>query len=907
MKIHIRTTRCQKTELPAAVGLADGIWSRSGQAVLRGTAMAVFCMAVAVCSQAAAQEGDSATNNVIESRAAVLSEQNWDELAPSGKEVDAIYGDFVLKNDLITAVIAQPLETRNANMTVKKVAGGLLDLTVNAHQSDQLSAFYPGRRLFPFQGGHTLSSATSTQLVDGFSATSSVATVTVESPGDGRQPSMIVSYSVENGKSFVAIQSVWVNTTEKDITLALEDDLRADAGKEDMPKAANGTADLFWFHDIYWQQAYGVAAPGFKIRSNSNSRESVLAYEPEDGKPVVLKPGDEFSLTRHVYVAKDLPSMMALHDIESGRADSLADVTLRVTDSAGQPVASARVALQVNGQSRGTAVTDADGMVQVALPHSEPTAEAAIEATAEVTVAGQTFAATKFQVQPGSATVQIGLAEYSPGVASITVTDAEGHAIPAKIEFDGNGNTPTPDWGPETAEHFVRNLAYTPDGKVQTVLSAGEYDLIISRGPEYDAEFTRLKIEPGKTTQLTARLARVVQTPGWVSADFHSHSSPSGDNTSSQLGRVLNLAAEHVEFAPCTEHNRVSSYDNHIAVLGLKDFLATISGIELTGSPLPLNHQNSFPLIHKPRTQDGGGPTPDGSPETQMERLAAWDNNSEKLIQQNHPDLGWLFFDKNGDQQPDEGYSRSFPHMNVMEIHPIDPILDLSPVDARDGKPFGNSRLFNWLQLLNQGFRIYGVVNTDSHYNFHGSGGLRLWLKSSTDNPADIDSEEMKTVSRAGHIIMSNGPYLETTVSESGNPDITAVAGQDLSAASGKVTAKIRVQCPNWFDIDTVFVLINGRKRDDLTFSRDTHPDMFAAGTVKFDQSVDITLDGDAHIVVVTGHRTELLGDVQGPQWGTQHPAALTNPIFVDVDANGFEASKDTLDHPLPVKFVARP
>ena len=58
MKIHIRTTRCQKTELPAAVGLADGIWSRSGQAVLRGTAMAVFCMAVAVCSQAAAQEGD---------------------------------------------------------------------------------------------------------------------------------------------------------------------------------------------------------------------------------------------------------------------------------------------------------------------------------------------------------------------------------------------------------------------------------------------------------------------------------------------------------------------------------------------------------------------------------------------------------------------------------------------------------------------------------------------------------------------------------------------------------------------------------------------------------------------------------------------------------------------------------
>ena len=28
---------------------------------------------------------------------------------------------------------------------------------------------------------------------------------------------------------------------------------------------------------------------------------------------------------------------------------------------------------------------------------------------------------------------------------------------------------------------------------------------------------------------------------GWISADFHSHSSPSGDNTGSQRGRVLNI------------------------------------------------------------------------------------------------------------------------------------------------------------------------------------------------------------------------------------------------------------------------------------------------------------------------------------------------------------------------------
>jgi len=30
---------------------------------------------------------------------AVLSAKTWDEFVPKGKEVDAIYGDFVLRND----------------------------------------------------------------------------------------------------------------------------------------------------------------------------------------------------------------------------------------------------------------------------------------------------------------------------------------------------------------------------------------------------------------------------------------------------------------------------------------------------------------------------------------------------------------------------------------------------------------------------------------------------------------------------------------------------------------------------------------------------------------------------------------------------------------------------------------
>src|SRR5262245_29548957 len=70
-----------------------------------------------------------------------LSPQTSDRYIPSGKEVDAIYGDFALVNDQIMSVVAHPRAGRNANMTVREVGGCVIDLTRRDRQSDQLSAF----------------------------------------------------------------------------------------------------------------------------------------------------------------------------------------------------------------------------------------------------------------------------------------------------------------------------------------------------------------------------------------------------------------------------------------------------------------------------------------------------------------------------------------------------------------------------------------------------------------------------------------------------------------------------------------------------------------------------------------------------------------------------------------------
>ena len=147
---------------------------------------------------------------------------------------------------------------------------------------------------------------------------------------------------------------------------------------------------------------------------------------------------------------------------------------------------------------------------------------------------------------------------------------------------------------------------------------------------------------------------------------------------------------------------------------------------------------------------------------------------------------------------------------------------------------------------------------------------------------------------------MTNGPFLEVTATSG---DKTAIAGDDLAAEDGKVTLAVKVQCPNWFDINRVQVLINGRLSDDHHFTRRTTPDRFSSdGAVKFEQTLEVELEEDAHLIVATIGDDLKLGVVMGDERGEKAPVALTNPIFVDIDGDGFKPNGDLLGLPFPYK-----
>lgn len=811
----------------------------------------------------------------------VLTNANWDRFAPEGKEVDCILGDYALKSDRLWVVVAQPLPTRNANMFVKQVAGAVLDLTLTDQPNDQLSAFYPGKRQFPFSQA---------KIVQGKGKTVVLHVEAAAQDKEERLPAVRVEYELTDGQPFLLVRTIFHNTLEQPLTVPLEDELRMDKVET---RSRSGATDLFWVHDRHFEQAYGLMVADHDLITRSTVSQSVLQYtDPASDKAsITLAPGQKYTLVRRLFPGRHL--LQVRGEVAAFRGQPVVQQGWRLVDPQYRPVVGAEITLSQDETIYGTGRSDAQGWLRCALPLEKftlkcksigrPTVEKAIDLTG---------------MKPGAVVNTQYLLERAAEVAA-HITDVEGQPIPCKVAFNGLEGTPAPYWGPPTARHGVVNLYYSANGQFTVPIAPGKYEAVISYGPEYNLVRQVLEVKPGTQVPLQAQLRRAFSTPGWVSTDFHGHSSPSGDNVTDQRGRVLNLLCEQIEFAPCTEHNRIDSYTPHLKALGVEHLLGTCCGIELTGIPLPLNHHNAFPLEQKPRTQDGGGPLPDANPAEQIRRLAEWGNSeAERLVQQNHPDIGWLFFDKNGDGKPDSGYKNGFRYMHVMEVHPIHEVLDMKAsrtTVSKAGIRKRNNTVFNWLQLLNLGYRIPGVVNTDSHYNYHGSGGLRNYVRCDARTPGSIDPLEIVRHAKQGHIIISNGPFLEVKLEK-------ALPGDDLRLAGGKGRLQIKAYCADWYDVDRVQVLINGRPDAKLNFTRRSHPKLFKDGGLRFAHALELHLPQDAHVIVAAVGTQTTLGDVMGPMWGRQQPAAISNPIFVDVDGGGCRPNRDPLGHPLPVK-----
>lgn len=829
-----------------------------------------------------------------------LSHENWDEYAPLGKEVDAIVGDFVLRNSQVVAVIARPAAGRNANMSIKAVGGCVIDLTqAGPKQNDQLGAYFPGGATRSFTSMDRVRVETVAvgegPAPNGWPARGRQIVVEIAADPAPGKLELTTRYTLRADDVALQVDSIYRNPGSETLSEERVDAIRADRVFE---FGSSREMQLFWANNDWFGQAYGVATPDHRI-----VRDKLLKLVRDGNSTLAVASGGTVTVRRWLIPAGSLLELQGVARKLQGESGVATEIEVR--DSAG-PVSHAQVTLLREGEEIGSGRTNREGRLAAAFP--------AGVFQVRVNAPQRPERVVSIEFKPG---VNPRIDVEPCGFVRGAIVDGDGQPIPCKIAFYPAGDSKDPPrdkggkieprlirpyFGPDSAAFGVHNLFYSADGttahegRATLELAPGRYDVLVSHGPEFDAETLAIEVRAGEVTELRATLRRTVRTPGWISGEFHSHSTPSGDNVASQLGRVLNLLAEHLEFAPCTEHNRIDTYDDELRLLKAARHMATCTGMELTGALLPINHQNAFPLVHRPRTQDGGGPAVDLNPVTQIERLALWDNRAPKLVQSNHPNLVQLFGDRDLDGTPDEGFRPMLGFMDVVEVHPIGDIFAGVPTE-KSGPKAGQNAMFYWLQLLNLGYRIPAVVNTDAHYNFHGTGWLRNYVRSATDDPTQIQVADVVKECERGHVTMTNGPFLEVT-GQAG--ERTALPGDDLPAVERRVRLRVRVQCPNWCDVNRVQIFVNGRPHPRWNYSRRSHPERFGAGVVKFDQTLELVLASDAHLVVAAAGEGLQLGPVMGPDEGRAMPVAVSNPIFVDVDGKGFEANRDTLDAPLP-------
>jgi hypothetical protein len=114
-------------------------------------------------------------------------------------------------------------------------------------------------------------------------------------------------------------------------------------------------------------------------------------------------------------------------------------------------------------------------------------------------------------------------ADEAKGVLEASVADELSRAIPAKLSFFGIGGTKTPNFGNDGNETGVNRFVWSGSGHFERSLAPGNYRVLATAGPERAAERWDVTIQAGQTTKVSGKLPRLIETPGWISADLHLH------------------------------------------------------------------------------------------------------------------------------------------------------------------------------------------------------------------------------------------------------------------------------------------------------------------------------------------------------------------------------------------------
>jgi hypothetical protein len=643
--------------------------------------------------------------------------------------------------------------------------------------------------------------------------------------------------------------------------------------------------------------SYGVTSTDGGIAAISGGAWT----DTEQSKGVELEPGARVTYERMLVVGErpDLSSVVS--ELTLARGGAVAPIEIALTTAGGGPVhvaPGAKVALVEDGKTDALTVvaTEAGDTLRAEVPVGRWTVAyqpslgrradgpGASTSVAEGAAPRVTLAVT----DAGSVTLGPCREERDPG------GEGETSPVPCKLTIEGLDGTATPDLGPAHVAGAAKDVVTLRPSEQATVpLPHGRYRVTASRGPEYDLAPIEITV-PGAAPPPFA-LRRVVETKGYVSADFHQHSILSADAPVATRDRVLANAAEGVEVAVTTEHNAIEDLSPIVAELGLTGFLVQIAGDELTSdaSKKPFGHANVYPVAPRTDRPRNGAPAVRDRLAADVFADARALPGGPHVLQINHPRSGMngyfdqLGFDPTTGVGTGAGYDASFDAIEVWNgrvvahrsrvledyfallrtSHPATPIADTDTHGIVGDEP-GYPRTF--VRLPD---RREGVPRDTSSRGEREDATLDHW-------DAARSAELTRSIREARDVVLSNGPFLAVSANGVG-------IGGVARPRSGVVVVKVTVTTAPWVVVDRAELRL-ARGAAQPGFVAPLSPKRSASGALVAEAAFSVRVkEDDALVVSASGTRSmRPVLSTRGDE-SEIAPWAMAAPIWIDADGDG--------------------
>ncbi|MSP63473.1 MAG: hypothetical protein EXR72_24640 [Myxococcales bacterium] len=412
-----------------------------------------------------------------------------------------------------------------------------------------------------------------------------------------------------------------------------------------------------------------------------------------------------------------------------------------------------------------------------------------------------------------------------------------------------------------------QRFVVTADSK--HLLPAGRYRLTASRGGEYTIAAADVALPKGGEARFDAAIERVVDTRGYVAADFHLHTELSTDSAHPLEDAVRQMAAEGLEVLASTDHEHISDLDAVVARTDAKGFVVMVPGEEV--STTTFGHINGYPLKRNP-ARAGGGAVPwfGLSPSAIFSSLRS--RGDDVVVQVNHPNLGRSSFFQAIGLDPATAKVSGDPEALGLPAGTDLADLSFEAIEVWNGYTRGgNEQTFSdflalrWAALGpgNAARRWIMVGNSDSHRPALPPGAPRTYLRVPDDARGHYSWNDARAGLRGGDATVSAGLFVEASIGK-------VRPGGVVQSVSGKVTLRVRVQAPPWVDCTRLRIYSGVATLIDRPIKTPRNQ------VVRFDE--DLVVDTEASTFLVA--RAD--GDADAALVFPWKPFGVTNPLEVE-------------------------